>query len=145
METFKHCLSSSKGFPGRGAPPMWGVITVHCSVAWLVQSWTHDWVRLIRGIFAGTKHRAFSFFSETKDTKDQTILKLRGTLFTNACREPTWEGNQLGKKQSQAWKEQCPGDIISPRDLAVLELDVDFEFQFYMLWVSVTCKQNGSG
>lgn len=35
-------------------------------------------------------------------------------LFTNAWRNSTEKETNLGKKQSQAWKEQNPDDIISP-------------------------------
>lgn len=53
------------------------------------------------------------------------------------------KGTNLGK----AWDAKSEAPMIQFRHLepAVLKLDVDCDFLFYVFWVSVTCKQNGSG
>lgn len=128
METFKYFHPQSKSVPTSAS----GVTIVHHSVYYslIAQSWAHDLARPKKRIFAGTKHRAFSF---------QIILNLTGTIFTNAWREPISKGNDLEKSKARQGKSSAPKISFYHLDPAVLELDVDFEFQFYILWVSVTC------
>ena len=55
-------------------------------------------------------------------------------------RKSTWKKSKSRQGKSSALKVSF--HHLKP---LVLELDVDFEFQFYILWVSVTCRQNRSG
>ena len=57
---------------------------------------------------------------------------------------PVWQGSQPAKKQSQRWKWQCPNDTISSARSPGLELEIDSDFHFYMLWISATRQQNDS-
>lgn len=125
-----------------------GVSIVYYHVAWLVQSWAYNAARPIKETFAGMLGIGQSlFFPEIKGIKDQVILELTERYRLDQCKEtpclrrkPTWK-----ESKGQDGKGHDPVILVHHLDPAVLELDMIFELCFFIPWVSVTCKQNGSG